>query len=70
MAPQPSTPLSTRAKVLLGAAAAAQTAAIGAAHADISRRDESQLHGSKTKWRAIALISVVGPFWYFLRGRR
>ena len=61
---------STGSLVLLGAAAAAQLAAIGAAHADITQRRSSQLEGSKVKWGAISLIPAVGPLWYFLSGRR
>lgn len=69
--PQPtSASMSTGLKVLLAAAAVAQVAGVGAAHADISRRQESELRGSKLMWRALTLTSVVGPPWYFLRGKR
>lgn len=64
-------PVATRTKILLIAAAAVQVAAIGAAHGDITKRDETEIEGSKSKWRAISsLTPAVGPLLYFLRGRR
>ena len=65
-----SAPMSTMLTMLLWGSVAAQLAAVGVAHADISRRDPSELNGSKTKWRAITLIHAIGPLWYFRSGRR
>ncbi len=57
-------------QVIIAIAAAVEIAFLGAAHADISGRDPSGLRGRKEKWRAITLIRLVDPSWYFLRGRR
>jgi hypothetical protein len=39
------------------------------AQIDISRRDSAEIRGSKLLWRAICLISFVGPVLYFTVGR-
>ncbi|MDN5790193.1 MAG: hypothetical protein L0H25_04900 [Micrococcales bacterium] len=61
---------STSTKILLGALGVVQLSLLGASHWDITHRDASELRGSKAKWRAISLISFVGPICYFLRGRK
>ncbi len=61
---------STRTKVIIAIAATIEIALVGVAHADISRRKPSELNGSKLQWRAITLITFLGPIVYFLRGRR
>lgn len=58
-----------RTKILLAVLGLVEIGLVGAAHWDISHRDSSELRGSKAKWRAISLISFVGPIWYFTRGR-
>ncbi len=62
-------PRSAGGKVLLGLLIVIQLALTGAAHADLSRRDASEIRGSKAKWRAITLINFIGPILYFSRGR-
>lgn len=51
------------------AAVAVQVALISIAHADITRRPDEQIRGSKRTWRLISLINFVGPIIYFRRGR-
>lgn len=62
--------LSSLAKVVLGLVAVVELILLGAAQWDISRRDPSELRGSKAKWRAVVFINLVGPIWYFTRGRK
>jgi len=46
-----------------------QLALLAAAQADISRRPEEQIRGTKKMWRMIAFINYFGPIAYFLFGR-
>lgn len=57
-------------KILVVVLAAVEFGLLGAAQWDISRRDPSELRGSKGKWRAVALLNLFGPIWYFARGRK
>ena len=61
------TPLQKAAMVF---AVAAQLSLLGAALADIRRRPQEELRGSKRAWAALAFVNYVGPISYFLFGRR
>ena len=47
-----------------------QLGLVAASHADLSRRDASQINGPERLWRLVTLVSFVGPIAYFLFGRR
>jgi len=49
-----------------------QFALLAAALADIHRRPEEEIKGSKWLWRAVALVNFmgIGPIAYFLFGRK
>jgi hypothetical protein len=46
-----------------------QLALLVAAQADIARRPEEQMRGTKKMWRLISFINYFGPIAYFLFGR-
>ncbi|PFG30025.1 PLDc N-terminal domain-containing protein [Paramicrobacterium agarici] len=62
--------LSTGQRVGVVALTAVQVTLAVAAYRDISKRDERELTASKTAWRLITMIDIVGPLTYFLAGRR
>lgn len=67
------TALSPSAKKIAGAVAVADTALKAVALADLAKRDDSQVNGSKKVWGlALTLVNSVGilPLVYFLKGRR
>lgn len=43
---------------------------LGAAHWDLSQRTDDEVNGSKTMWRWVALVNVIGPLAYFRWGRK
>jgi hypothetical protein len=47
-----------------------QVALLIAALADIWRRPEEQIRGSKRLWTAAAFVNFIGPVSYFVFGRR
>jgi hypothetical protein len=53
--------------VLVGAT---QLGLLAAALADIRRRPQEEIRGSKRAWVAAAFVNFVGPLSYFLFGRR
>ena len=53
--------------VLVGAT---QLGLLAAALADIRRRPQEEIRGSKRAWAAAAFVNYVGPLSYFLFGRR
>lgn len=65
-----SEPISIRKRVMIAIAATVQFALLAAAQADLLRRPESAVRGSKWAWRAISLVNFVGPLAYFVFGRR
>ena len=65
--------LSPRTKKIVTVATAIDTAPKGIALADLAKRDQSQVNGSKKTWGiALSLVNSVGilPVVYFLKGRR
>ncbi len=62
--------LSSKQRALVIGLGAVQLGLVGAAHADLSRRDAAQVNGPKPLWRLLTLVSFVGPIGYFLFGRR
>ena len=54
--------------VVLGSAT--QLGLLTAALADIRRRPQEEIRGSKRVWAAAAFVNFVGPLSYFLFGRR
>ena len=54
--------------VVLGGAT--QLGLLAAALADIRRRPQEEIRGSKRAWVAAAFVNFVGPLSYFLFGRR
>ncbi len=57
-----------KAGVALGGAV--QLGLLAAALADIRRRPQGEVRGSKRAWAAAAFVNFVGPLCYFLFGRR
>ena len=57
-----------KAGVVLGGAA--QLGLLAAALADMRRRPQGEVRGSKRAWAAAAFVNFVGPLCYFLFGRR
>ena len=53
--------------VLVGAT---QLGLLATALADIRRRPQEEIRGSKRAWVAAAFVNFVGPLSYFLFGRR
>jgi hypothetical protein len=43
---------------------------LGLALADIRRRPESEINGSKALWTALSFVNFIGPLSYFLFGRK
>lgn len=43
---------------------------LGAALADLRRRDPAQLNGPRWMWALVSLVNFVGPITYFAVGRR
>ena len=62
--------LSPRTRRLVVVLGALEAALLVAAQVDLARRPPALVSGSKTMWRLVSLINVVGPLTYFLRGRR
>lgn len=65
--------LSPRTRQLIGVGAAVEGALKVAALADLARRSDAEVRGSKRAWAAaITLVNAAGavPLAYFLRGRR
>jgi hypothetical protein len=60
--------LSQKVGVVLGSAT--QLGLLTAALADIRRRPQEEIRGSKRVWAATAFVNFVGPLSYFLFGRR
>ncbi len=50
--------------------AAVEIGMFAAAQIDIHRRPADQIHGSKTFWRLICLLNIIGPASYFRWGRQ
>ena len=61
------TPSQKRGMVLGGVV---QLGLLVAALADIRRRPQEEVRGSKRAWAAVAFVNYVGPISYFLFGRR
>jgi hypothetical protein len=57
-------------RILIIAGAIVQFGLLGAAQADIRRRDPNQLNGPRWLWVAVSFINFVGPIAYFVFGRR
>jgi len=51
-------------------AAVVQLALLGAALADLRRRDAGQLNGPRWMWVLLSFVNFVGPLTYFAVGRR
>jgi hypothetical protein len=47
-----------------------QLALAATAWADLARRPDEQVNGSKAAWAAVIAINFIGPITYFARGRR
>jgi Phospholipase_D-nuclease N-terminal len=62
--------LSTPQRAGVVAAGAVQLALLGAALADLARRADAEVNGSKRVWAAVSLVNFVGPLAYFAFGRR
>lgn len=62
--------LSSRKRALIVAGGAVQFVLLGAALADLRRRPEDQINGSKRLWTAASFVNFVGPLAYFRFGRR
>jgi hypothetical protein len=60
-------PRTRRAVVALGGI---QAALLAAAQFDLARRPAAMVSGSKTRWRLVTLVNLVGPIAYFVFGRR
>lgn len=66
-------PISPTGKKVLSAGAAIDAALRAVALADLAKRDDGQVNGSKKGWAlALSLVSSMGvlPAVYFLKGRR
>jgi len=61
--------LSPATRGLIIAAGAVQIGLIGLAHADLTRRSDAEVRGSKHFWRLATLVNFVGPIAYFTAGR-
>jgi len=62
--------LSTRTKVRLIVAGAAQLALQLAALRDLSKRKPMEVNGPKPAWVAASFINFAGPIAYFIFGRK
>lgn len=62
--------LSQKQKAGIGIASLLQFILLAAALADIYRRNENQIRGSKYMWAALSFINFIGPIAYFILGRK
>jgi hypothetical protein len=62
--------LAPGARVGVGVGAVAQFALLGAALADLRRREPGELTAPRWVWGLVCLVNVVGPLTYFAVGRR
>lgn len=61
--------LDTPQRTAIVAGAVVQLTLFAAAQIDISRREPSEVRGSKLFWRLVCLINFIGPVMYFAFGR-
>ena len=62
--------LTAQQKKLVGVSATVEFALAGLALADIWRRPESEIRGSRVLWSAACAVNFFGPLSYFFFGRR
>jgi len=62
--------LSQRQQAAIVAAGTVQVGLTVAALADVRRRSDDELRGSKAMWTAVAFVNFVGPLAYFAFARR
>ena len=61
-------PAGKRAMVLT--AVSVQLSLLLTAQADLRRRSDDEIRGSKRVWRAVAFVNFIGPLAYFVFGRK
>lgn len=57
-------------QALVIVAGTVQLALAATAWADLARRPDEQVNGSKAAWAAVIAINFIGPISYFAKGRR
>lgn len=57
-------------RALIIAASVVQVGLLGAALADLRRRDPAEIAGPRWVWAVVSLINFAGPISYFVFGRR
>ncbi len=62
--------LDRRSRVGVVGAGIVQFALLGAALADLRRREQAELTAPRWVWRTVALVNFIGPLAYFAVGRR
>jgi len=62
--------LSRRERSFIAGAMTVQLSLLAAALADLRRRPQDQIKGSKRLWRMLAFINFAGPISYFFFGRK
>jgi hypothetical protein len=62
--------LSPTSRAAIVAGAVVQLGLLGTALADLRRRRDDEINGSRRLWVAVSFVNFVGPIAYFVFGRR